>query len=337
METMIEFWKNKLDSQSKKYYDKMLNAFHMQKESVDCGNLAPKKIFDTYSAILNDHPELFYLSYAPQIQQKISTFSVSNSININNIYDKNAIVHYTAEIQTIIKKLDSIVVTKGKERDIELAVCDYLIENVTYKINNKFNQNVAAVLVSKQGQCSGIAKATKLLLSHYDIECIVVEGEGKNEQTGEIGPHAWNIVKIDKNYHHLDVTYMIGSNVTKQKPYRYTYFNYSDNQISKDHFWNKSIVPCCNMGNGISQRDNRKVSDNKYMVISSLYEMKRNLKSKITQKENEFIFRSAIAGCYNAKDLFYLVQSSCQSVINAMEISFSISISIEGDIVLIRW
>lgn len=332
---MFDYWKSKLDYQSKIYYDKMLTAFRMQKERVECGEIAPERIEKIYSAILNDHPELFYLSYTPQIQQLTSIMSVTNSIKIRNIFDRKKIAYYNDGIQSVITSLDKELVSKVNEIDKELFICDYFIENTTYQINNIFNQNAATVLVEKQGQCSGIARAVKLLLNHYNIECIVIEGEGKDSTSGEKGPHAWNIVEIDGHYYHLDVTYMIGINRSKQKPFRYAYFNYSDDQISSDHLWDRSLVPQCKTEGKLPYiGDEADVFS--YTHILSLYELKQALKAKINQGDKSFTFKSLIA-CRDTKELMLLVKSACQSVIDVLDITITLQISIQGDIVSLKW
>ena len=65
--------------------------------------------------------------------------------------------------------------------------------------------------------------------------CIRDRGDAKNDD-GEIEPHMWNIVKINGNNYHLDVTW--DDNDQTDSPYIKThlYFNLTTKQISENHF-----------------------------------------------------------------------------------------------------
>lgn len=87
-------------------------------------------------------------------------------------------------------------------------------------------------LVENRGICSGIAYAYKKLMESFNIECIVVHGElGEGEML-----HAWNLVKINNQYYHVDATYGIEQGVC------FTSFMKADTQM-KDYRWDQSIVP----------------------------------------------------------------------------------------------
>lgn len=64
-------------------------------------------------------------------------------------------------------------------------------------------------LLEKRGICGGIAFAFRTLMESLNIECIVVNGYLKNKQ-GLM--HAWNMVKVNNQYYHVDATYGIENN-----------------------------------------------------------------------------------------------------------------------------
>ena len=67
----------------------------------------------------------------------------------------------------------------------------------------KFNQNAGTCLVQNKAQCSGIARAIKYLCDYIGLWCIVITGDIDDKATHTVGPHAWNIVRIDGKYYHL--------------------------------------------------------------------------------------------------------------------------------------
>ena len=78
--------------------------------------------------------------------------------------------------------------------------------------------SVYGALVNKKAVCAGYAKAAQYLLQLCGIECLYVTSD----------THAWNMVKLEDKYYHLDVTWGDGSNTKKE-------LNHSD-EIGYDYF-----------------------------------------------------------------------------------------------------
>jgi hypothetical protein len=133
----------------------------------------------------------------------------------------------------------------------ELALHDYLVFNTTYDYANYLADTVTeeshqpyGVLVNKIAVCDGFARTMQILLDMVGIENEFVHGDSDGEK-GWYG-HAWNLVRIDGEYFHLDVTFDNIDKNDKEIEYdsiSHTYFNISDRQISFDHRWEKSVYP----------------------------------------------------------------------------------------------
>jgi hypothetical protein len=146
------------------------------------------------------------------------------------------------KVTAVYNKAKSIVnsITSSNMSDLqkELAIHEYVVKNTAYDYDNYINEVVPedsytayGTLILGRAVCQGYADTMKLLLNLAGIEAHVVVG-----YAGE--PHAWNMVKIDGEYFHVDATWDdpvpdAGNRV------RYTYFNLSDDEISKDHEWNR--------------------------------------------------------------------------------------------------
>lgn len=102
--------------------------------------------------------------------------------------------------------------------------------------------NIIGALLKRKCVCEGFAKAFKFLCDKIDLECWVVSGKGSSSIG--VGPHAWNIVKINGYYHHVDVTWDNQYSDSSSMP-NYGYMNLSDDEIAKDHTWNKKHYPEC--------------------------------------------------------------------------------------------
>lgn len=77
---------------------------------------------------------------------------------------------------------------------------DYLILNCKTDKTYSFADTVYGALVEKKALCEGYAKAFAYLCNLAGIENVIVTGE-------TYVPHMWNMVKLDGNWYHIDVTW----------------------------------------------------------------------------------------------------------------------------------
>lgn len=135
------------------------------------------------------------------------------------------------------------------------AAHDYIVKNCTYNKEAVDNDSlvdddfsVYGVLVKGIAVCEGYAKAFMMLMDIADIECIMVTGNAGEDNV----LHAWNMVKLEDEWYHIDVTF--DDPYPETEEIVYLYFNVSDEIISKDHTWNNSVTP--------------KADDNRYDLIA---------------------------------------------------------------------
>ena len=134
----------------------------------------------------------------------------------------------------------------------EVAIHDYLINTVTYdtesiedyNLEKKHKEiyNTLGPLLRKKAVCWGIACAFKLICDFCRIKCFVVVGNLRSENDGE--GHAWNIVRLQDENYHVDVTWDLRTSDTIS--FAYDYLNLNDHLIKLDHFWDDIVYPSCN-------------------------------------------------------------------------------------------
>ena len=315
---MYEYWKNKLNVSCQSLYDKMIYAFVNMNDCVSCDSYDVEDIKNTYSAVCNDHPEFFYLSNRFELKRKVvATFLSSTTLVVKFLYDKKQIQIFNREIERI-KLLFVENKQKGKDSlELEREIVDYCLQHFSYEVNNLYNQNAAALLVNNVGQCSGIAKAVKLLLDSVSIPTIVVSGAVYNPKISQYEPHAWNIVNIDGVAHHLDVTMMMGANEVRCAPFFYTHFNLADEEIINNYSWDKFDVPQCvkRMSNQNVKYSNEYQSNDfcGYFEVKSLIEFKQYLKENILQGKYDIFVKNTIKG-YSTDNLMKLYCSSIDTI-----------------------
>lgn len=349
-----EYHKSKLNSKCQIAYDQMVNAFCVYQTMVECKGLNGKEIGDTYQAVFFDHPEFFYISHAPKAANRVSLFGSTSSLITSLIFPKNEIFQYRSTMDKILKGIALTTKSITDELAIEKIICDYILKNVVYEIDNDYNQNAGTVLVKNKGQCSGIAKAVKYICDYLGLECILINGTATDNSSGTVGPHSWNIIKINGIYYHLDVTFMIGANMQKRQPFNYLYLNYSDAQIEKNHQWDKNYYPKCNVATPTSQPKATYASNNSYNnAPSNSYNSAQNQNaqkpSKIISSYQQFRLEIGKVFDNRAKNLSFtskIAENDGQVLINNLikeassvrlqkGIGCSIRVSVSNDVVSI--
>jgi hypothetical protein len=154
-------------------------------------------------------------------------------------------LHAAEAVAGRVKEILSEIISPGmSDYEKELAIHDYLINHCRYDRESlgqgeipPESHSAYGALVMGTAVCEGYAKAAKLLLDGAGIENTIVIGDSKGVS------HAWNLVKIQGEYYHLDTTWDDPILEDGGETLKYTYFNLTDNEIRKDHQWETSDYP----------------------------------------------------------------------------------------------
>lgn len=115
------------------------------------------------------------------------------------------------------------------------ALHDSLVNHSRY--NEDGGGNVRDILCAGSGSCEAYSAALCLMLEMVGIPSRLVTGAAD-------GPHAWNLVKLDDQWYHVDATWndpVIASGA--REVVSHAYFCLSDAEISRTHSWNRSSYP----------------------------------------------------------------------------------------------
>lgn len=125
--------------------------------------------------------------------------------------------------------LSQITSASNSAVDNERAVHDYLINNITYVDTKEYTHPAYDALFTGEAVCGGYTECFQTFMDMLGIPCRPVFG---NTNTGN---HIWNMVMLDKEWYHVDVTW--DDPVTKNgiDTPRYSYFNITTSDISTDH------------------------------------------------------------------------------------------------------
>lgn len=114
---------------------------------------------------------------------------------------------------------------------------DYVVLNTAYNLESQASPYTPySILFNGEGVCEGYALTTLLLLEAAGVEARYISGEAGTAL------HAWNLVKLDGSWYHLDTTW---NDPVPNRPgeVRYDYFLVSDATLQKDHTWEIGDYP----------------------------------------------------------------------------------------------
>jgi len=130
-------------------------------------------------------------------------------------------------------------IEKNARTDVEKikAVNDYIVANTAYTEQTKSSPHSAyTVLAEHGGVCQGYALLAHTLLQKLGFETQYIVG-----YVGQEG-HAWNLIKLDGQWYHLDTTW--NDPVPDRKgAIRYQYFLVDDRTMARDHTWIANDYP----------------------------------------------------------------------------------------------
>ena len=217
----------------KQTYNLILESIYDMPERILVPDLSEKQLDNVFKALLNDNPDLIFLGRKCRLNSELWNDYISfDYIMTKEEYDK-ADREMREKRDLIIASLSDL----SDEYRCELEVHDYIIKNCTYKLedNNYFYSSAYGALVNGEAACEGYSKAAKYVFDKIGIESALVSGKAESDSNKGGGDHMWNIVKINGNYYHLDLTWddPVSSNTVAMS--LHTYFNLTDDAIGVNH------------------------------------------------------------------------------------------------------
>lgn len=162
--------------------------------------------------------------------------SLDAKIKVHQTYLTNP-----AQEGVVNEKVASILSTVDAESMSDFQkvkfVNDYIVKNTEYSTNTAASPHSAyAVIQENKGVCQGYALLALKMLQALGVETKYVVGEVYT------GGHAWNLVKVDGEWYHLDTTWN-DPTPDRKNIVRYEYFLVNDDKLKLDHTWVHSDYP----------------------------------------------------------------------------------------------
>ena len=132
------------------------------------------------------------------------------------------------------------VIKETNEKDLSRieavkALHDHLVLELKYDVDfQSVSHSPEGVVKNQRAVCDGYARTMRLLLMMTGIESKIVSGTAGGES------HAWNLVRMEDGWYHVDVTWDDPLPDVEGKV-GYLYFLKNDRDMAKTHVWESEI------------------------------------------------------------------------------------------------
>jgi len=160
----------------------------------------------------------------------------ANNVTINFEFSFSATKlqeeYVNSKVTAILKDIIKISMNDHQK---EKAIHDYIVANIAYDTTLS---SYSAYDALKNGLtvCNGYTQLAYKMLNESGIKNKIVVGTANGEN------HSWNLVNLDNIWYHLDCTWDDPLPDTRGRVL-YNYFNLNDEEISKDHIFDKLDYP----------------------------------------------------------------------------------------------
>ena len=178
---------------------KGIQRFH---EKINLGEykLTEDQVYKIVNCIWDDHSitSFNFRSYRQMFDEKTGlinyiTITYYSDITLDNYYS------IRSQIRNDIKTITDSVNPDWSDIQKALYIHDVLRNICEYESStiNKYNKTAYSLFIKHKGNCIAYSGAYATIMNKLDIDCIIVSSND----------HTWNMINIDDNWYHADVTY----------------------------------------------------------------------------------------------------------------------------------
>lgn len=230
-EANARYYYNALSDNAKIAYTLIVPEIYKHTESVEIPLITNEELEALNYAVSYDNPDLICYSSECNIKTE------GNKCYFEPVYSYTAdeCAAVFSELEAEVEKAVRGAQGLNTEYEKEKYVHDYICEKCEYVLTDELKTTSYDALVLGEAVCEGYARATQLLLNRLGVTNYLATGETEND-SGELEGHMWNIVNINGNNYHLDVTWDDTDQADAPNIKTHIYFNLTTKQISRNHF-----------------------------------------------------------------------------------------------------
>ena len=247
---MAGYYYGQLSKEKKAVYDMLAAGCDALAAVIRGPDLGTEGLSDIYLRMKLDLPLLFFVT---GFHYRKMPGADHVEVLPDYLFDRGKVKMHRQAVTARLERLARPL--KGKsDREKELAIHDFILENVTYdKLKKSYSHEIIGPLTQGVGVCEGIAKTVKALCDAVGLPCIVALSEAAPE-IGVRYRHTWNVVTVEGQRYHVDATF---DNSLQRGMKRYDYFNLDDKKIFRDHEPILTHAPACTQGDRFFYREQK--------------------------------------------------------------------------------
>lgn len=201
----------------------LVDSLYERDRSVELRGVRMEDMGPLYDAMFYDHPMLFDVTHFRYCIR-------GSSATIVPVYGMSEVATEMYRSRAMERLDEARSIMSGMSGyEIEVAIHDMLVNSVRYRLDAPDGRIMLGPLLNGRGICGGISLAASFLLNGTGVESGVATGTALDGT-----PHAWNMVRLDGTWYHVDVTWDLseyGGHV------KHDYLNVSDSFMRRSRSW----------------------------------------------------------------------------------------------------
>lgn len=320
------YYYNALSEEQRFLYAQILMVLKKHGEGIVLSERDESTLDLVFQAVLNDHPEIFYVSGYTYTRHSLGSTVLRLSFSGTYTMD-------IAQVNDAQIKIDNYVnqclqnMPAGDDYEKLRYLYEYIIIHTDYQLDAPENQNICSVFLYGQSVCLGYARALQYLCGVCGIEATLVNGSIRNNNFG----HAWNLVRLDGAYYYVDVTwgdasYQIeeGDEAQVFPGVNYDYLCVTTQMLEITHEINSILpMPYC-----VETKDNYYVRENACFDTFDVEALSALFDAGADEEGHYVVFRCTSDAIYQA---YYDYLITGQAVFAFMNAPYGASVSYAGN------
>lgn len=275
---MNRYYYRQMNRQQQSVYHAMLEGFTSLASSFPVLRLSMRELSEIFFRLRLDNPWIFYVT---SFSCRYAEGAESMQLTPVYMFEKKKIKEHQKALQGRVARLVRPAQAMRTDLEKELYIHEFICNHVTYdKLKKSYSHEIIGSLQQGIGVCEGIAKTVKLLCDEMGIPCIIAICDADPDH-GVKYRHAWNVIKIQGQWYHLDATFDNSLGRYGQK--RFDYFNLDDKKIFRDHRPVMYPIPACTDGNHFYYKENR-------LSLTKMEDVGKRLRTVLRKKQEYFVF-----------------------------------------------
>lgn len=183
-----------------------LESFVEEEVNISKYNVSYEEFEDIYTTVIMNEPELYYVNV---IQASLKYKTEDHILGFKPIYNctYGQLEERNKKIAKFSKSVMSGIKKNWSDEEKILYVHDRLAAHITYYDGNdkEYGRNIYDAFVDGSSVCVGYSLGFQYFMDKLDIPCICVTSDD----------HIWNMVSVDGQWYHVDITWDDSAEVTK--------------------------------------------------------------------------------------------------------------------------